>query len=76
MKTAVLRFHCVKCHARIKAPVQLSGQRRHCPRCQRAFTVPRLVAQAGGPVMVLVEEKDRFVLALAGGAGAAPKRSA
>ena len=39
-----IRVRCPGCEARIKAPVQLLGQRRSCPRCQY-----RLVIQPKAP---------------------------
>jgi hypothetical protein len=38
------RFRCPACQARIKAPLQLIGQTRDCPRCGR-----RLVVKIGPP---------------------------
>jgi DNA-directed RNA polymerase subunit RPC12/RpoP len=38
------RFRCPACHARIKAPLELIGQTRDCPRCGG-----RLVVKLGPP---------------------------
>jgi hypothetical protein len=76
MTTTDISFHCPECHARIKSPVELGGRRRHCPRCRQALTVPRPHPEAVGAVMVLVEEQERFVLALARRADATPVMAA
>jgi uncharacterized paraquat-inducible protein A len=39
-----IRVRCPSCNARIKAPLQLLGQVRGCPQCQR-----RLVIQTKAP---------------------------
>ena len=39
-----IRVRCPDCGARIKAPAELLGQRRNCPRCQR-----RLLIQTKAP---------------------------
>jgi hypothetical protein len=62
MSSLALRFHCPQCHASIKAPHQLSGQRRNCPGCSHSFLVPRRLHEDAGPVLVPVEKEDRFVL--------------
>lgn len=52
MKVCV-SFRCPVCNARIKAPVQLIGQNRSCPRCSHHFVVPRQVPlDETGPVLV------------------------
>ena len=53
MKVCV-SFRCPVCSARIKAPVQLIGQNRSCPRCSHHFTVPRQIPRdETGPVLVV-----------------------
>ena len=60
MNANPLRFRCSHCRARIQAPHRLSGQSRPCPGCRRSVTVPRVVPEPCGVVLVLVEETDRF----------------
>ena len=60
MTTNPIRFRCSHCRARIQAPVRLSGQRRGCPGCTRPVTVPRIVPEPCGVVLVLVEEQERY----------------
>ena len=50
-----IRFRCPCCGARIKAPVQLVGRSRDCPRCRRPFLVPSSKVGDAGPVLVLIE---------------------
>jgi hypothetical protein len=49
---AILTLRCPGCNARIKAPVQLLGQRRQCPGCKTPFVVGPRVPQDAGPVLV------------------------
>jgi hypothetical protein len=65
-----LRFHCARCGARIKAPVQLAGQYRDCPRCHESFVVPRLASEDCGCVLVPLEASAK------GASPFAPRRSA
>lgn len=37
--SASLSFRCSSCQARIKAPIQLLGQTRACPKCGNLFVV-------------------------------------
>src|SRR5262249_35084344 len=62
MTPAAVHFHCPGCRARIKAPAQLRGQSRNCPRCRVPLTVPFVAPEDAGPVLVMLEEPDRFVL--------------
>jgi hypothetical protein len=55
-------FECPSCSARIKAPVELCGQRRACPSCKRTLLVPHAVPDDAGPMLVLLEESDRYTL--------------
>jgi hypothetical protein len=40
MNPNIIRFTCRSCRARIKAPVQLGGCTRSCPRCTHTLRVP------------------------------------
>ena len=62
MPPTTVQFHCLGCRARIKAPARLSGQSRNCPRCGERLTVPFVAPEDAGPVLVMLEEPDRFVL--------------
>src|SRR2546422_9566360 len=62
MKSNAIHFPCPNCGARIKAPLQLNGQRRNCPGCSHTFIVPRLIPEDAEPVLVLVEANDRLAL--------------
>jgi hypothetical protein len=70
MTSCPVRFGCPACGARIKAPGQLTGQRRNCPRCGRGFTVPRHGREDVGPILVLSEAPPGYR------AGAAYRRGA
>ncbi len=61
MNTISLRFRCPHCRARIKAPLPLSGRIRACPGCRHSLVVPALLKDAG-PILVLLEQKDRYAL--------------
>jgi hypothetical protein len=65
MNTDFVRFCCPWCRAKIKAPRELVGERRDCPRCGHAFFVPRHASQDVGPVLVLVEGEERCSLGVA-----------
>jgi hypothetical protein len=65
MTTRSILFHCPRCSARIKAPVQLSGQSRDCPGCSHRFVVPRLVPADAAPMLVLIEGEERCSLGVA-----------
>ena len=62
MNTDCIRFQSAKCRARMKAPLQLGGRNRNCPGCDQVLTVPRLMPQDAGPVLVLLEGEERFAL--------------
>jgi CheY-like chemotaxis protein len=47
---------CPGCAARIKFPVQLLGQTRKCPGCNRAFVLQRPRLEDSGPLLVSPEE--------------------
>jgi hypothetical protein len=50
---ATITFHCPRCNARIKAPLQLLGQRRPCPGCHTRFVVRPQPPSDSGPALVL-----------------------
>jgi uncharacterized paraquat-inducible protein A len=50
--TPSLSLRCPLCNARIKAPLQLLGQTRACPRCGTRFVVRAQPPAAAGPVIV------------------------
>ncbi len=62
MSHNTIRFSCPACHARIKAPRQLAGERRACPGCGMVFTVPGAFPQDCEPILMLVEDEDRCTL--------------
>jgi hypothetical protein len=64
MNTSAIRFRCSKCRARIKAPVQLIGRQRNCPACNHSLTVPCVLPEDAGPHLVLLEQDERFTLAI------------
>lgn len=49
---ATIALRCPGCNARIKAPVELIGQRRHCPGCKASFVVRPRPPQDSSPVLV------------------------
>jgi CheY-like chemotaxis protein len=50
---ASIRCRCPGCGSRIKAPMQLLGQTRTCPRCSRSFVVAVQPPEAEGPMLVM-----------------------
>jgi tRNA(Ile2) C34 agmatinyltransferase TiaS len=60
MNSCPVRFCCPACGARIKAPGQLTGQRRNCPRCGREFTVPHHAREDVGPILVLSDAAPAY----------------
>jgi hypothetical protein len=64
MITTAVHFRCPHCRSRIKAPAQLIGQSRSCPGCKQSFAVPRLMSEDAGPVLVPIENADRYTLAI------------
>ena len=47
-----IRVRCPHCDARIKAPIQLSGQSRTCPGCTLRFVVQRTAPEDAGPILL------------------------
>jgi hypothetical protein len=47
-----IRVRCPGCRARIKAPAQLIGQERDCPRCRRPLVVKMCTPEDIGPVIL------------------------
>ncbi len=46
-----IRLRCPSCDARIKAPAQLSGQWRNCPRCRRLLVIKQKPPEDADPVL-------------------------
>ena len=46
-----IQVECPGCSARIKAPAQLIGQNRNCPRCGQRFKVQLETPQDSGPIL-------------------------
>jgi uncharacterized paraquat-inducible protein A len=59
MITAAIRFSCPACGARIKAPFQLRGRSRTCPRCGCMFVVPHDIPGVAGAILVLLDHEAR-----------------
>jgi hypothetical protein len=64
MNTRSIHFRCPHCRSRLKAPAQLIGQSRSCPGCGEQLAV-RIVPEDAGAILVPVEERERFRLAVA-----------
>ncbi len=47
-----IHVRCPACRARIKAPSQLIGQTRPCPRCKRSLEVRMSPPEDLGPVLI------------------------
>jgi uncharacterized paraquat-inducible protein A len=47
-----IHVRCPACRARIKAPSQLIGQTRDCPRCRQSLVVQMSPPEDVGPVLV------------------------
>jgi uncharacterized paraquat-inducible protein A len=47
-----IRVRCPDCDARIKAPIQLLGQRRKCPRCLRSLLIRTKAPEDSSPVLL------------------------
>jgi hypothetical protein len=56
-----ISFRCPGCKARIKAPVELLGQKRQCPGCKTPFVVRAQVPPDNGPVLVAEGDSVRLV---------------
>jgi uncharacterized paraquat-inducible protein A len=52
-----IRFRCPSCSARIKAPSQLLGQKRICPKCGSEITVQPEAPEDLGPMLLLDDSK-------------------
>jgi uncharacterized protein YlaI len=48
----ILTFPCPACKSRLKAPVQLIGRWRTCPRCGHRLVVPAKPRQDSGPRLI------------------------
>jgi CheY-like chemotaxis protein/DNA-directed RNA polymerase subunit RPC12/RpoP len=49
---STIQIRCPGCNARIKAPSQLLGQMRDCPRCGGRLLIQRPVPEDAGPLML------------------------
>ena len=47
-----IRLRCPGCNARIKAPIQLSGQMRNCPQCNRPLVVKMKSPEDSEPMLL------------------------
>jgi uncharacterized paraquat-inducible protein A len=47
-----IHVRCPGCRARIKAPAQLIGQTRDCPRCRKPLVVQMSPPDDSGPVLL------------------------
>ncbi len=47
-----IHVRCPGCRARIKAPAQLIGQTRDCPRCRQPLIVQMSAPEDEGPVLL------------------------
>jgi hypothetical protein len=55
LSTVVVR--CLACNAKVKAPAQIVGQVRPCPRCQKPLLIRNSPPRDAGPVLVSDEEQ-------------------
>ncbi len=55
-----IRVRCSACDARIKAPIQLLGQRRKCPRCQRSLLIRTKAPEDSSPMLSQEEFQAAF----------------
>jgi CheY-like chemotaxis protein len=52
---SAIRILCPSCHARIKAPAQLLGKMRDCPKCSERFFILRPPPEDCGPALLCDE---------------------
>jgi CheY-like chemotaxis protein len=50
-----IHIRCAACNARIKAPAQLIGQTRPCPKCSRSLTVQMPIPEDAGPLLFHID---------------------
>jgi hypothetical protein len=55
MPRTKIRLRCPGCRARITAPPELYGQRRHCPGCLTPFVVRTERPQDSDPMLVTAD---------------------
>ena len=65
MNSHSIHFRCPQCGARIKAPAQLVGRRRDCPRCGRPVLVRRSSPRDADPVLAPLEREEGRSLGVA-----------
>ncbi len=63
MKKITIRCHA--CKARIKAPAELLGKRRHCPRCKQVILV-RLTPPTDASILLVRDQQDEDTRVLPG----------
>jgi hypothetical protein len=49
---SAIRFRCPYCQARMRAPWELRGQMRDCPRCQRPLIVKMEPPEDAEPILL------------------------
>ena len=54
-----ITLNCPGCNARIKAPIELTGQRRHCPGCNTPFIVRARPLEDSDPMLVTADRMAR-----------------
>ncbi len=54
-----ISIRCYFCQARIKAPAQLLGQVRSCPKCGTQLTIRLQVPVEEGPILVPEESPNQ-----------------
>lgn len=62
--SASLSFRCSSCQARIKAPIQLLGQTRACPKCGNLFVVQPKPPMEEMPLLVPDDKPNQDALAI------------
>jgi len=50
-----IRLRCPGCSARIKAPAELSGQKRNCPGCNRPLLIKTTPPEDSDAVLLAME---------------------
>ncbi len=56
--TNFLRLQCPGCNARIKAPIQLVGQARPCPKCGQEIYVQRQAPEDSDAILIGLDGRD------------------
>jgi hypothetical protein len=45
-------FHCPYCNSRLRAPARSLGRSSPCPSCKKTVTVPAVIPEEAGPLLV------------------------